>query len=100
MTEQPLVSILIPNYNKAPYLRETLDSILSQTYLNWECIIVDDHSTDGSYEILEEYANLDCRFKVYKRPDHLPKGGNACRNYAFILSNGEFVNWFDSDDIM
>lgn len=95
-----LVSILIPNYNKAPYIRETLDSVLAQTYTNWECIIVDDHSTDDSWEILQEYQAKDSRFKIYKRPDHLPKGGNACRNYAFKLSKGEYVNWFDSDDVM
>lgn len=100
MDKSPLVSILIPNYNKAPYLKETLDSILAQTYKNWECIIVDDHSTDHSWEILEEYEKLDPRFKVFKRPDHLPKGGNACRNYAFELSKGEYIQWFDSDDLM
>jgi glycosyltransferase involved in cell wall biosynthesis len=98
--KQALVSILIPNYNKAPYLRETLDSVLAQTYTNWECIIVDDHSVDNSWEILEDYAKKDSRFKIYRRPDHLPKGGNAARNYAFKMSNGEFVNWFDSDDLM
>lgn len=100
MGKLPLVSILIPNYNKAPYLRETLDSVLAQTYPNWECIIVDDHSTDNSWEILEEYAAKDSRFKIFKRPDYLPKGGNACRNYAFELSKGEYIQWFDSDDLM
>lgn len=100
MEEFPLVSILIPNYNKAPYIRETLDSVLAQTYTNWECIIVDDHSTDESWNILEEYQAKDSRFKIFKRPDHLPKGGNACRNYAFELSKGKFIQWFDSDDIL
>ena len=95
-----LISILIPNYNKANYLRETLDSVFAQTYTNWECIIVDDHSTDNSWEILQEYTIRDSRFEIRKRPGHLPKGGNACRNYAFELSEGEFVNWFDSDDVM
>ncbi len=98
--EKPLVSILIPNYNKAPYIRETLDSVIAQTYSNWECIVVDDHSTDESWGILEEYAERDSRFKIFKRADNLPKGGNACRNYAFELSQGEFINWFDSDDIL
>lgn len=95
-----LVSILIPNYNKAKYIGEALDSILAQTYTNWECIVVDDHSTDNSWEILENYASKDVRFKIYKRPNHLPKGGNMCRNHAFQLSEGEYVNWFDSDDLM
>ncbi|PZX47643.1 glycosyltransferase family 2 protein [Algoriphagus chordae] len=96
----PLVSILIPNYNKALYLRETLDSVLSQTYQNWECIIVDDLSTDASWEILEEYKELDTRFHIFKRPFNLSKGANTCRNFAFQLSKGEFINWFDSDDLM
>lgn len=96
----PLVSVLIPNYNKAAYLKETLDSVLAQTYTNWECIIVDDHSTDNSWEILEEYAAKDSRFKIFKRPDTREQGGNAARNFAFEMSKGVYVNWFDSDDIM
>ncbi|WP_161971746.1 glycosyltransferase family 2 protein [Algoriphagus kandeliae] len=98
--KKPQVSILIPNYNKAPYIQETLDSVLAQTYTDWECIIVDDHSTDNSWEILENYAEKDSRFKIYRRPGHLPKGGNVCRNFAFELSKGEFIQWFDSDDLM
>lgn len=96
----PLVSILVPNYNKAPYLRETLDSVLAQTYTYWECIIVDDHSTDNSWEILEEYASRDSRFKLYKRPSDRKPGGNAARNFAFEVSKGDYINWFDSDDIL
>lgn len=95
-----LVSILICNYNKGDYLRETLDSVIGQTYTNWECIIVDDHSIDNSWKILEEYAVLDSRFKIYKRPDNRRKGGNAARNYAFELSKGRYVNWLDSDDLI
>jgi len=95
-----LISILIPNYNKEAYLRGTLDSILAQTYSNWECIIVDDHSTDNSWEIIEEYAKTDSRFKIYKRPNHLAKGGNVCRNCAFTNSIGDFVVFFDSDDLL
>ncbi|MDI1323152.1 MAG: glycosyltransferase family 2 protein [Algoriphagus sp.] len=93
-----LVSILIPNYNKASFLREALNSVLNQSYQNWECIIVDDHSTDNSWEILEEFASLDSRFQIFSRPDILPKGGNGCRNYAFEMSNGEFIQYLDSDD--
>lgn len=95
-----LVSILIPNYNKAKYLRETLDSVLAQTYKNWECIIVDDHSTDNSWSILEDYASNDFRIKIFQRPGHLLKGGNLCRNYALGLSKGGFCVFLDSDDIL
>mgnify|MGYP005751722849 CR=1 FL=1 len=61
---------------------------------------MDDHSTDGSWEILEGYAKKDARFKIVKRPNDRKKGGNAARNYAFELSTGEFINWVDSDDIL
>lgn len=100
MDNEPLVSILIPNYNKAPYLRETLNSVLDQRYTNWECIIVDDHSTDDSWRVLEKYSEMDLRFQIFKRPNNLSQGGNAARNYAFQVSKGDFINWFDSDDIM
>lgn len=100
MDNQPLVSVLIPNYNKAPYLRKTLDSVLAQTYTHWECIIVDDHSTDDSWKILEEYAKKDSRFKIYQRPDHLLKGGNVCRNSAFKSSKGDLILFLDSDDVL
>jgi glycosyltransferase involved in cell wall biosynthesis len=95
-----MVSILVPNFNKAQLLRETLDSILAQTYTNWECVIVDDHSTDNSWEILEEYAGLDSRFKIFKRPIERKKGGNAARNFAFENSKGDYIQWLDSDDLI
>lgn len=98
--KNPLISIIIPTYNRAHLIRETLDSILAQTYENWECIIVDDGSTDNTDEVLKEYQTSDHRFQFYKRPNDKPKGANACRNYGFQLSKGEFVGWFDSDDIM
>lgn len=96
----PLVSIIIPTYNRAHLIGETLDSVLAQTYQNWECIIVDDGSSDNTDEVVGEYVRKDTRFKYYHRPDeHLP-GGNGARNYGFKMSKGEYVNWFDSDDLM
>jgi len=99
MTKE-LVSIIIPTFNRGHLIGETLDSILAQTYQNWECIIVDDGSTDNTVGIINEYAKKDSRFQLHQRPiDRLP-GGNASRNYGFELSKGEFINWFDDDDIM
>lgn len=95
----PLVSILIPNYNKAPYIRGTLDSVLAQTYIKWECIIVDDHSTDDSWDILKEYAQKDSRFRIFKRPNNLMPGGNASRNYAMENAKGTYLFFLDSDDL-
>jgi glycosyltransferase involved in cell wall biosynthesis len=96
----PLVSIIIPTYNRAHLIKETLYSVLEQTYTNWECIIVDDGSTDNTDEVLKKYQTSDNRFQFHKRPSGKPKGANACRNYGFQLSKGEFISWFDSDDIM
>lgn len=100
MTEQPLVSIIIPTYNRADLIGETLDSILAQTYLNWECIVVDDGSTDNTSEVLEGYIKRDNRITYHHRPNYLAKSGNSCRNYGFELSKGELIVFFDSDDVM
>ncbi|WP_223033955.1 glycosyltransferase family 2 protein [Hanstruepera marina] len=96
----PMVSIIIPTYNRANLIGETLDSIRQQTYTNWECIIVDDGSTDDTERIVGEYIQNDSRFSFHKRPENRPKGANACRNYGFELAKGTYVNWFDSDDQM
>ncbi|MEX0996575.1 MAG: glycosyltransferase family 2 protein [Flavobacteriaceae bacterium] len=97
---QPLVSIIIPTYNRAHLIGETLVSVLAQTYLNWECIIVDDGSTDQTAEVVQPYLNKDTRFQYHKRPEDRPKGANACRNYGFEVSKGENIQWLDSDDLI
>jgi glycosyltransferase involved in cell wall biosynthesis len=97
---KPLISIIIPTYNRANLINHTLDSILAQTYTNWECIIVDDGSTDNTVEILNKFANNDLRFKIVNRPKNLPKGANSCRNFGFEKSLGNYITWFDSDDLM
>ncbi|MFV0197391.1 glycosyltransferase [Empedobacter falsenii] len=100
MTEQPLVSIIIPTYNRAELIGETLDSVLAQTYQNWECIVVDDGSTDHTSDVLDHYTKKDIRISYYHRPNYLVKSGNSCRNYGFELSKGELIVFFDSDDVM
>lgn len=96
----PLVSIIIPTYNRAFFIAETLDNVFSQTYVNWECIIVDDGSTDSTCEILADYCRKDTRFQYHHRPQEFPKGANACRNYGFEISKGEYIQFLDSDDLM
>ena len=83
-----LVSIIIPVYNRASLLPETLDSIVAQSYKNFECILVDDGSTDNSIEIANIYTSKDKRFKVFSRPSNIKKGANACRNIGFFKSSG------------
>ena len=88
-------SIIIPVYNVAPYLRECLDSVLAQTFTDWEAICVDDGSTDGSGAILDEYAVRDKRIKVF----HQENGGaSAARNKGLRLATGEWLCFIDSDD--
>ncbi|HLV40548.1 glycosyltransferase family 2 protein [Xanthomarina sp.] len=96
----PLVSIIIPTFNRSDFISETLDSVIKQTYQNWECIIVDDGSTDDTDEVLQTYLDMDARIKYFQRPNNYGAGGNGARNYGFQLSQGMYVNWFDSDDIM
>lgn len=100
MQEQPLVSIIIPTFNRAHLIGETLDSVLAQTYDNWECIVVDDGSTDNTDEVMAEYMARDSRFQYHHRPEDRLPGGNAARNYGFEVSKGEYIQWFDSDDLM
>ena len=100
MAEQPLVSIIIPTYNRAHLIEETLDSVLAQTYTNWECIVVDDGSTDATDELMAKYCAKDSRIRYYHRPDEYLPGGNGARNYGFKMSKGEYIQWFDSDDLM
>ena len=95
-----LISIIIPTYNRAHYLKDTLESIINQTYQKWECIIVDDGSTDNTKDFILDYLKRDRRFSYIMRPSSIPKGANSCRNYGFELAKGDFIKWFDSDDIM
>ncbi|MCF8342699.1 MAG: glycosyltransferase family 2 protein [Chitinophagaceae bacterium] len=95
-----LCSIIIPTFNREYLLQYTLDSILNQTYVNWECILVDDGSNDNTVEIIKKNVINDSRFRFYKRPFYLKKGANSCRNYGFSKISGDYVQWFDSDDIM
>lgn len=95
-----LVSIIIPNYNRENLIGETLDSIIIQTYTNWECIIIDDGSTDESVNVIQNYVDKDKRFKFYHRPKDYPKGANACRNIGIEKAKGDYIIFFDSDDLM
>ena len=100
MAMQPLVSILIPVYNREKVISETLDSLIAQSFQNWECVLVDDGSTDYTLHIVEEYVKKDERFKCFKRPDNRKPGGCGARNYAFEQSQGQYIKWLDSDDLL
>lgn len=97
---QSFVSIIIPTFNRAHLIAETLDSILAQTYGNWECLVVDDGSTDDTEALVNQYAARDPRFSYHRRSTPFSKGANGARNFGFSVSKGDFVKWFDSDDVM
>ena len=94
------VSIVIPTFNSSKYLKATLDSVLSQTYANWECILVDDGSIDLTETISINYQEKDNRFQLYKRPEDLPKGPSSARNYGVTKANGEYLIFLDADDLL
>jgi glycosyltransferase involved in cell wall biosynthesis len=92
-----LISIITPNYNCEHYIGQAIESVLAQTCVNWEMLIIDDCSTDGSYEKALEYAVKDSRIKLYR----MEKNGGAARarNKAIELSKGEYLAFLDSDDL-
>jgi glycosyltransferase involved in cell wall biosynthesis len=96
----PLVSIIIPTFNRASFLQKTLEAMQAQTHQNWECVIVDDGSTDTTSAVVTAFAKAEPRIRYTKRPSDRVKGANSCRNYGFEIAKGEFINWFDSDDVM
>ena len=90
----PLVSVIIPVFNVAPYLREALDSVVQQTWSHLEIIIVDDGSTDGSGKICDEYR-ADARVQVIHQEN---RGLSAARNAGLDRASGEYISFLDSDD--
>ncbi len=96
----PLVSVIIPAYNRAELICETLESIAAQTYRHWECIIVDDGSQDDTYAIATQFQGRDSRFRAFRRPEQILKGANNSRNFGLEQASGNFILFFDSDDVM
>lgn len=96
MTDSPLVSIIMPLYNAEPYLVETFDSVLSQSYKNWELIVVEDCSSDASLRLAKEYENKDRRISVH--PNEHNVGAAKSRNTGIEHVSGDFVAFMDADD--
>lgn len=98
MNKNQLVSIIIATFDRAKLIGETIESIQEQTYSHWECIIVDDGSSDNTEEVVRNYIDKDPRVKYYKRPSERPKGPNASRNYGIEEAKGLYIMSLDSDD--
>jgi len=95
VSDKPLLSIIVPVYNSEKYLARCLDSILAQTFKNFECIIVDDGSVDQSPTICDEYAGRDKRIRVLRKKN---EGVSAARNDGIEAASGSYIAFVDSDD--
>lgn len=95
--ELETVDVIIPNYNKQAYIADCLDSLTNQTYTNWRCIVVDGFSEDGSWEIIQDFAQNDARFKLYQ----IPRTGNLYSAWNFGLSKvtNPYFCILTSDDV-
>ena len=96
MPTSPLISVIVPVYNVAPFLRRCLDSIINQIYKNIEIVLVNDGSTDNSAEILNEYKLKDPRIKIIQQRNG---GLSNARNTGISNSKGTYITFIDSDDM-
>lgn len=94
---EPLVSIITPSYNSKDFIGETIESVLNQTYKNWEMIIVDDCSTDSTQKYLKDFEEKDTRIKVIYLENNV--GAGVARNFAIEKANGRYIAFLDSDDL-
>ncbi len=92
-----VVSIVMPMYNCAGFVAQSIESVLAQTYPYWELLVVDDVSTDSSYAIVEEYAKKDARIRLLQNP--VNTGAAESRNYALREATGRWIAFLDSDDL-
>lgn len=93
---EPLVSIITPNYNCEKYICETIESVLNQTYKNWEMIIIDDCSTDNSLEVIKKYEK-ESRIRIFR--NDINRGVSYSRNRGIEESKGKYIAFLDSDDL-
>lgn len=94
---KPKISVIIPCYNQAQFLDETLESVLNQTYKSWECIIIDDGSTDASKDVAVKWCTIDGRFRYVFQ---LNGGLSNARNKGLHLAKGDLIQFLDADDLL
>jgi glycosyltransferase involved in cell wall biosynthesis len=97
MNTSPLISIIVTNYNYGAYIGDSLNSLLAQTYPHWECLIVDNGSTDNSLEVIHSFCSKDARFKLYEEAF---TGPTISRHFALQKAKGEYIQFLDSDDLI
>lgn len=96
---EPTVSIIIATYNRAHFLPEMLNSVLKQSFKLWECLVIDDGSIDNTSQIVAKYKEQNERFQYLKRTESYKKGLPGCRNLGLDKAKGQYVVFFDDDDI-
>lgn len=94
---EPLVSVVMPAYNVSKFIGESIESVLRQTYKNWELIIVNDCSKDNTEEVIKNYIRIDNRIKYYNQDKNL--GIATARNLAIKKAKGKYIAFLDSDDL-
>ncbi|MFL0353813.1 glycosyltransferase family 2 protein [Xanthomarina sp. GH4-25] len=97
MKDSPLISIIIPCYNGSEFIQKALESVKSQTYSNWECIVINDGSTDASEQIIKETIKENPQFTYHYKSNN---GLSEARNTGMNLAQGKFIYFFDSDDLL
>ncbi|WP_296382460.1 glycosyltransferase family 2 protein [Winogradskyella sp.] len=94
---QPLVSIITPMYNNEAVIEETINSVINQTYTNWELILVDDASSDNTITLTKKYSNINTRIKFFEHPKN--KGAAEARNLGTKMAQGRYIAFLDADDL-
>ena len=95
-----MISIIMATYNRAHFILETLQSIQNQSYIDFECLIIDDGSTDNTFNVVTDFIKNDNRFSYQNRPDNYKKGLPGVRNYGLDICKGDYIIFFDDDDII
>lgn len=95
--KSPLVSVIMPAFNSEKFIAEAVESVIKQSYSNWELIVVDDASTDATPQIIDKYTQLDPRIFSIKLPTN--NGPSYCRNKATEIAKGVYIAFLDSDDL-
>lgn len=94
---KPLISILTPVYNQEKFIGETIESVINQTYQNWEMLVVDDCSTDSSWEVIKKFTQKDERIKIFRNEENI----GLIKNWEFLIdqSRGEYIAFLEGDDV-
>jgi teichuronic acid biosynthesis glycosyltransferase TuaG len=94
-----MISVIMPVYNAGKFIDEAVESVVSQSYANWELLLIDDGSNDGSIDILREWSNKDGRISILQHPNGINKGVSSSRNMGLKYAKGEWVAFLDADDV-